>query len=494
MQRRSGCENSLENSLKENSSLIRGLCWILSAGAVCLLVAAAATVPAQTLTASPTDAPSDLTLIEVVQDAQHNYPTIHISEQELNAAVANIRLARTSYLPRLDGIVQVNRATRNNVFGTLLPQSILPSMSGPVIGTNNGGSVWGSATGLLINWQPFDFGLRHARVESATASRDRANAFVETSQLEISSAAADAFLTLLAARQTKHSAQVAVDNWEVLRKSIHALTAAELRPGADESRVEAERAAASTQLALATESVEMSEATLAKFLSKPSDITKPLNATRLLGEVPIGIEEDIAFHPENTPAALEQRAVVSQSTAELRATNRSWVPQFNLEAAGYGRGTGAETNGQRLSGANGLAPTVGNYAVGVNVTFGFLDFASIHARETSQAATLKAEQARETLVERQLQEQFAQAQAALRAMRTIAKNTPIQAEAARTVLTQATARYKAGLTSIDDVAEAQRLVVQAEMDDSIARLNVWRAFLQLQSVRGDLQPFLQAAQ
>jgi outer membrane protein len=32
------------------------------------------------------------------------------------------------------------------------------------------------------------------------------------------------------------------------------------------------------------------------------------------------------------------------------------------------------------------------------------------------------------------------------------------------------------------------------MDDSIARLNVWRAFLQLQSVRGDLQPFLQAAQ
>ena len=456
-------------------------------------MAAAAAVPAQSKTAAPVDSSSGLTLVEVVQDAQHNYPTIHISEQELNAAVANIRLARTSYLPRLDGIAQVNRATRNNVFGTLLPQSVLPSMSGPVIGTNNGGSVWGSATGLLINWQPFDFGLRRAQVASATASRDRANASVERSQLEISSAAADAFLTLLAARQTKSSAQVAVDNWEVLRKSIHALTAAELRAGADESRVEAEEAAASTQLALATEAVEMSEATLAKFLSKPSDITKPLNSRRLLGDVP-GIEDDRAFHPEKTPVVLEQRAVVSQSAAELRATDRSWVPQFNLEAAGYGRGTGAETNGQRQSGANGLTPTVGNYAVGLNVTFGFLDFASIHAREASQAARLKAEQSRETLVERQLQEQFAQAQAALRAMRTIAKNTPIQAEAARTALAQATARYKADLTSIDDVAQAQRLVVQAEMDDSIARLNVWCAFLQLQLVRGDLQPFLQAAQ
>ncbi|MCU1250465.1 MAG: outer rane efflux protein [Edaphobacter sp.] len=277
-------------------------------------------------------------------------------------------------------------------------------------------------------------------------------------------------------------------------KTFNALTAAELRPGADESRIEAEKAAANTQLALAREAVERGQATLSKFLSKPDDITRSLDSAHFLGGLPLAAEDDGAFHPENTPALLEQRAVVSQSASELRATDRSWVPQFNLEAAGYGRGTGAETNGQRLSGATGLAPSVGNYAVVLNVTFGFLDFASIHAREASQAATLRAEQSRETLVGRQLQEQFAQAQAALRAMRSIAKSTPIQAAAARTALSQATARYKAGLSSIDDVAQSQRLAVQAEMDDSIAHLNVWRAFLQLQAVRGDLQPFLQAAQ
>jgi len=481
--------------LKANSPFIRNVRWIRGVAVGCFLVAAtSAVVIAQSSDVGTPPVTTDLTIVQVVQDAQQNYPAIHVSEQDLNVAVANIRLARTAYLPRLDGIVEINRATRNNVFGTLLPQSTLPSMSGPVIGTNNAGSVWGSAAGLLINWQPFDFGLRNAKVEAAAAARDRANASVQRSQLEVSSAAADAFLTVLAARQTQNSAQVAVDNWETLRKSIHALTAAELRPGADESRVEAEKAAANTQLALATEGVEMGEVTLAKFLSKPDDITKPLNSARLLGEVPMGVEDDAAFHPESTPAMLEQHAAVSQSASELRATDRSWVPQFNLEAAGYGRGTGAETNGQRLSGANGLAPTVGNYAVGLNVTFGFLDFANIHAREASQAATLKAEQSRETLVGRQLQEQFSQARAALRAMRSVAKNTPIQVEAARTALAQASARYKAGLTSIDDVAQAQRLVVQAEMDDSIARLNVWRAFLQFQSIRGDLQPFLQAAQ
>jgi outer membrane protein TolC len=439
-------------------------------------------------------ATASLTISQVVQDAQNNYPAIRVSEEELNAAVANIRLARTSYLPRLDGIFEANRATRNNVFGTVLPQNILPSMSGPVIGTNNGGSVWGSAAGLLVNWQPFDFGMRHAKVKSASAARDRANAYVQRTQLEVSSAAADAFLTVLAAAQAQNAAQVAVDNWETLRKSIHALTSANLRPGADESRVEAEKAAANTQLALATQAVETGQATLSKFLAKPDDILKPLNSAHLLGDVPLGADDDAIFHPENTPAMLEQHAAVSQSASDLRATDRSWVPQFNLLAAGYGRGTGAETDGQRLGGANGLAPNVGNYAVGLNVTFGFLDFASIHAREASQSATLKAEESRETLVGRQLQEQFAQARATVRAMRSIAKNTPVQVASARTTLAQATARYKAGLVSIDDVAQAQRLVVQAEIDHSIARLNVWRAFLQLQSVRGNLQPFLQAAQ
>ena len=481
--------------MKANNPFTRGAGRIREIGLGCFLVASAsAAVMAQSPSTSTPAVNPDLTIVQVVQDAQQNYPAIHISEQELNAAIANIRLARTSYLPRLDGIVEINRATRNNVFGTLFPQNILPSMSGPVIGTNNAGSVWGSATGLLVNWQPFDFGLRHAKVESAAAARDRANATVQRSQLEVSSAAADAFLTVLAAGQAQNAAQVAVDNWETLRKSIHALTTSELRPGADESRIEAEKAAANTQLALATEAVEMGQATLSKFLSKPDDIARPLSSSHLLGEVPLGAEDDAVFHPENTPPMLEQHAVVSQSASELHATDRSWVPQFNLEAAGYGRGTGAETNGQRLGGANGLAPTVGNYAVGLNITFGFLDFASIHAREVSEAAALNAEQSRETLVGRQLQEQFAQARAALRATRSIAKNTPIQAAAARTALAQATARYKAGLTSIDDVAQAQRLVVQAEMDDSIARLNVWRAFLQLQSIRGDLQPFLQAAQ
>jgi outer membrane protein TolC len=431
-------------------------------------------------------------MTEVVQSALRDYPLIHVTQEELNASVANIQLARTAYYPHADGLVQINRATRNNVFGMLLPQSTLPSISGPVIGTNNGGSVWGSATGLLVSWQPFDFGLRHANVEAARSARDKADATSQRSQLEVAKAAADSFLTLVAAGQTEKAAAAAVDNWDVLLRSIRALASAQLRPGADESRIEAERAMAKTQLIYAQQAVEAERATLAKFLPRSENAGTTLNAGRLLNEMPSQGEEEMPFQSTGHPTMAEQRASVGQSAAQLHATERSWVPQFNLEAAGYARGTGAEVDGRRLPGANGLAPNVQNYAAGVSITFPFMDFASIHAREAAQSATLRANQANEQLADRTLQEQFAKAKAALHAAREVAANTPIEVRSAHTAFDQAKARYQAGLVPIDDLAQAQRLVVQAEIDDSIARLNVWRALLQIEAARGDIQPFLQA--
>src|ERR1700741_4125057 len=87
--------------------------------------------------------PQGLTIRQAVETALKNYPSVRVSQEQINAAAAGIRLARTAYLPRVDGLAQVNRATRNNIFGMLFPQNVIPSISGPVLGTNNFGSAWG---------------------------------------------------------------------------------------------------------------------------------------------------------------------------------------------------------------------------------------------------------------------------------------------------------------------------------------------------------------
>lgn len=442
------------------------------------------------LIAAQNPASDVLTLAQAVERASKNYPSIRVSQEELNASAAGIRLARTAYLPRIDGVAQVNRGTRNNVFGMLLPQSVIPSISGPVLGTNNLGSAWGSAIGGLVSWEPFDFGLRRATVSTANAARAQSEATLKRTEFEISAAAADTFITLAAAEQTVRAAQAAVDRAEAILRLTNALTNAQLRPGADSSRAEAELASARTQSIQASQAVEVAKATLAQFVSEdPATIS--VSSERLLRLPPDAPSASANFNAN--PIAAEQSATVEQARAQLQTLERSYFPKFSLQAAAYSRGTGDDINGMRLGGVNGLGPNVQNYAVGFSVTFPVMDLAAIRAREAAQSANIRAQTARSEQIVTELRARWNVALAQLRGARGVAENTPVQISAARAASQQATARYQSGLGSIDQVAEAQRLLTQAEIDDALAHLGVWRALLGLATAAGDLQPFVSEA-
>jgi outer membrane protein TolC len=119
-----------------------------------------------------------------------------------------------------------------------------------------------------------------------------------------------------------------------------------------------------------------------------------------------------------------------------------------------------------------------------------MDFAALRARETAQAATIRAQTARSQQIAAELRARFNVAAANLEGARRIAANTPVAVEAARMTLDQATARYQSGLGNINDVAEAQRLLTQSEIDDALARLAIWRGLLGVAAAAGDVRPFL----
>jgi len=442
------------------------------------------------MSAQPAASPTALTLSQAVESALKYYPSIRVSQEEINAAAAGIQLARTAYLPRIDMLGQVNRATRNNVFGMLLPQAVIPSMSGPVLGTDNLGTAWGSAVGSLVTWEPFDFGLRQANVAAASAARTHQEATLKRTQFDVSVAAADAYVTMIAAQETVRAAQAGVDRADVLARTIGALVNAQLRPGADASRAQAELAAARTQLIQAQQAVDVARANVSQFVGlDPAQITA--SAPKLLqlpSDRPVATLDTTI-----NPLAVEQNAAVEQLKAQLRSLERSYFPHFALQGAAYARGTGAEVTGTNLGGLNGLAPNYQNYALGFTVTFPVFDFASIRAREAGQSASIRAESARYQQIAVDLKARWNAAVATLAGARRVAANAPVQVAAARAATDQATARYQSGLGNIDEVAEAQRLLAQAEIDDALARLGVWRALLGVATAAGDLQPFLAEA-
>lgn len=452
----------------------------------CLLAvfAIAGVLPAQQVTPS-----AGLTLGQAVEGALRNYPSIRVTQEQMNAAAAGIRLAQTAYLPRLDGLAQVNRATRNTFYGLLLPQGVIPGVDG--VAANNLGSVWDSALGVLVTWQPFDFGLRAARVATAAAAHNQAQATMNRTRYDVSVATADAFLTVVAAEQTAEAARAGIDSWQVLLKSIHALTTAQLRPGADESRVQAELAAAQTQLAQAEQAIDVARSNVAQFVGLSPAVLN-LSPGKLAGELPPDRPEP-PFETAANPLAIEQNAAIAQVQSQLKATERTYYPQFLVQGLAAARGTGMLTDGTRLGALNGLAPTTQNYGVGLTVTFPAMDRFAIREQEAIESANIRAGQAQSQVIAANLEAQFNTALATLTGARRVAANTPIEVSSSRTALQQASARYQSGLAPIDDVAQAQRLLVQAQIDDALARLNVWRAMLQMATARGDIQPFLAEA-
>jgi len=432
-------------------------------------------------------AQAQMTMSEAVDDALRNYPSVRVSQEQITAAAAGIQLARTAYLPKVDAIAQVNRATRNNVFGMLIPQNVIPSISGPVLGSNNFGTAWGSAMGVLVTWEPFDFGLRKASVDASAAMRAESQAALKKTQFDVAVAAADAYVTLVAAQETVQAAQAGVDRAEAISRTIHAQVNAELRPGADASRVDAEVAASRTLMIQAQQAVDVARVTVSQFVGLPPAGIAVASA-KLLQLPP---EEMVApLDTTANPIEREQNAVIERLRAQLKVLERSYFPRFYAEASTYARGTGAEVNGHNLGGVNGLAPTVQNSVLGFTVTFPVFDRPSIRAKEDGQSATIRAETARYQQIAVDLTAQWNRAVAMLRGARNVAANTPIQVAAARAATEQATARYQAGLGNIDEVAEAQRLLTQSEIDDALARLSVWRGLLGVATAAGDIQPFV----
>lgn len=429
-----------------------------------------------------------LTLEEAVDFALKNYPAVRAALARESAARAGISLARTTYLPRADALWQSNRATRNNIFGLLLPQSIVPPISGPVLPITSNRSVWGSAAGLLFSWEPFDFGTRRATVNAARATQNRASAEVGVTQLDVAVAATNAFLTLLAAQERARAAQADVDRRGVFAKSIHTLVDNQLRPGVDASRADAELAEARTNLFRAEQAEQESRAALATILGIAGTEVK-IQAGPLV-ELPR--ESAVPASPlSKHPVARAQRARVDEVDARVGILDRSYYPRFNFQSAVSGRGSGADVNGSVASGANGLGLERYNWAAGMAVTFPLFDFASIHARKQIELANERAEAARYDQTIQDLTGQLERARAALEGARRVAQNTPVQLQAARATESQARTRYQAGLSTIVEVAEAQSLLVRAETDDALARLAVWLDLASLAAAQGDLEPFMQ---
>lgn len=428
-----------------------------------------------------------LTLENVLKYALDHYPAVRAALEQLNAAHAGVAVARANYLPQLSGVYQDSRATQNQVPGIWLPTPITPTVEGPIQGSS-GQSHWASQAAALFSFEPIDFGLRAAKVNQARAGEERARADLSLTRLQVAAAAGNYFLVAIANHEAAATAQANVDRWQVVNHSVHILADNELRPGVDAARADAELARAKTQWYQAQEAERVALETLAALMGSAGSEVQ-LDGNKLLVTPEHALAENSAAQH---PLAQEDAAAIQQAQAEEKVLARTDYPRLYLQAEGFGRGSEIPNSGAIIGNANGLEPARGNWIAGVTVLFP--DVFALKALNAEKQRAKAEERSREARRDQSIQDLTGQIQVAHEKWKTaqkIAQETPTELAAAKQSETQSRARYEAGLATLVEVAEAEDLLRQAQMDDALARLNLWRGLFGIAYAQGNLEDFLQ---
>ncbi len=422
-------------------------------------------------------------LQELLRQAESSYPLLKAKAFEVQAGKSNVSSAKSTALPTLDAAYQLNYATGNNITGMVSTQFMVP-MTGPPSSGNDYGGVYGSAGGLLLNWEPFTFGQRSARIDVARANLyfNEADARQEIFKHQIN--VINVYLDVLIAHELL---KVYIKNLERSKENVrvvHTLTTTGLRPGVDTALFNAELSKAKIDLLNQSRFLETRKADLAELLATKN----------LAYSYDSSYFQSLPQFPEDTAFGVHPMVALSQSKLEINQYQRTFVqrslyPKLTAWGTTYARGSGIHYDGT-VNSKDGLSFSRYNYGVGLQLSVPLLRFVDVRNQLHQQNSLINSQQERLKQVELDLEKQRVVADLTLRSSLEIAHEGPVLYESAEFGYQSLATRYNAGMTNYADLVQAQYGLVKAETDLKKSYLECWKALLYEAAVQGDLNVFL----
>ena len=436
------------------------------------------------------------TLKGAVEYAQQYYPNILKSQSEVRVAKKNITVQKINeYMP--DSLLQYQEilASHNKLTQVFFGSPVFPAISGPATTGTNMTPFFFTAGGVSLDWAPLDFGLHKARIQLAKTLAEQAKTQYASTELDVGLTAANAFLDAIIAFEQVRAAEQNVTSFEQFHQIVHAEVAASLKPGADESLSEAQLANARNDLIRAQLSRDLAYANLANSMGLGGKTIEVVAK----GLAETAEQAQIQKSPPvfaQVPILQAANSVLTSAIAQKKVLDKEYYPVFhllggfNLRSSGLSSTKAGQTQSSEVSG---VLPVIPNYQVAVIINWNFLDIFRLRQEKKVQQERIYQQQEESELVLQNLRTQDVQSRARVKAALALADNMPIQVHASLVATQQAEARYKTGLGSVAQVAQANETLAQSRVQEAIARVGVWRALLSVASVHGDLHPLLSEA-
>ena len=427
-----------------------------------------------------------MTINEALQYAQGHQPELRAARERFLTVSAEARIASAQWLPSVGAAVELVGSSVNNSTGTGLAARYaeLPRIGGTAIQTRPRWQPYATTLAAAsLRQEVFDFGRIAAQemADSALIAIERNR--LQAAHLDISLLVVQGYYAVRAAHAVAVAAAQAEERAKVHRDFADVAVKAGLRPPIERTLAAADMAKYTVGRIRADGNIRIARSVFAAAVGYPSaeldaaDSQEPSVPTPTLAQVE---QRALANLPEVLQAR-DQRRAQHARTAAIDATLR---PNLYASASVSARAGGAPANGGAVSEGRGFLPVVPNYDVGVVLSWPIYEpvvnaaVGASQQREWAFEAEFTAAQQR---ARTSAQQAYGRMRVAESALEALAQET----DAARSNYEQAEARFRAGLGTSTELADAEALRLDAEVQQAVGDFELATARSQLKRVMGE---------
>ena len=431
------------------------------------------------LAPTPLDAPQvtrSLTMSEALAYAHAHQPAIRAALARVSARIAEAEIPSSQWLPTAGVTAQLFGMTANNTTGTYVGQ---PFMDIPRIGgtrATSGGSFAPYAStfvGAGLQQEVFDFGRIGAQRAAADALVDVERRRADTQRLDVDFGVEEAFFSVFAAKAIVRASDDAYERARAHRDLARAGVTSGMRSPIELTRAEAELARFDIGRVRARGGLAISQSVLAAAVGAPDPAVDVSGEAPQPSEMP-ALRQAIEMAQTRDPRLAEAMDRLKAAEEHTRAVGAELRPDLSATATLSARAGGAPPSSGDSATGSGWVPSVPNWDVGLLLSWPFLD-ATVTAR---REAARSQEQVRRDEIDVAREERIAdvrQAYVHVQVARSALSALDNAVLAARANYDQADARFRAGMGTAVELADAETIRTEAEIQLALGQFELARS-------------------
>jgi outer membrane protein len=426
-------------------------------------------------------APRAMTLDEALAYAHAHQPALRSALARVAVAAADARVPRAQWLPSFGATLQAFEGTTNNTTASYVgdPEFDLPRIGSTKVGAAASGSAaaWTPSTSMLGavggRQEVLDFGRIAAEAAVADLSYQVESHRADAERLRLELVVKEAFYGVLGARAVLRAAEDAFQRSSLHRDMAAAGVKSGLHAPIELTRAEADLTRFDVGQLRAGGAVRSAQAVFAAAVGVEDPLLDAAGEPPALRPAP-PLGEALERASQMDPLIKASRSGAAQADALTRAIASETRPSLALTATISGRAGTATPSSGSLTDQDGPLPTVPNWDVGLVLRWPFYD-PVVGARRDAAAARSGVARADLELLTQQERATVQEVYVTLEVSQAALVSLDHAVQAARANYAQAEARFKAGLGTSLELADAEAVRTDAEIQMAVGEFEARRA-------------------